>query len=464
MATELSPDWWRDTLDAALQTQAHNAAHFERYYDGNFPDYGLVTTKYREQFAAMLRAIQDNWMQLIVDAEAERMHVEGFRFGSSTEADDDAWEMWQRSNLDSDSGIAHTTALTTGRAYMLVTPPGNGSEWPTITVEHPTQMIVATDPSNRRNRLAALKRWTDEWTGADRATLYLPDAILKWARAKNSTNEWAPFAEPMPNPLGVVPVVPMSNRPDLFGGARSELETVTSTQDQINKLVCDMIVASEFQAFQQRWGTGVELETDEESGEVVKPWSKGPGEVWTVPDPDARFGSFPNTDLTAYPVLLENRIQSLASRTRTPPHYLLGGMGDFPSGESIKATETGLVAKARAQMRHCEEAWEETIRLGFLTMNDPRSEAFGAETIWRDPESRTDSEHVDSLVKLRALHVPLQQLWEDKGYSPQQIARFRSMLVEEAFVRAMLPMPEEAEADDPATASVPDELPNEPVG
>ena len=52
-------------------------------------------------------------------------------------------------------------------------------------------------------------------------------------------------------------------------------------------------------------------------------------------------------------------IQHVAAQTRTPPHYLLGAMGSFPSGESLKATETGLVAKVRRKMLSFGEGWEE---------------------------------------------------------------------------------------------------------
>lgn len=49
------------------------------------------------------------------------------------------------------------------------------------------------------------------------------------------------------------------------------------------------------------------------------------------------------------------------------------------------------------------------------------------ETIWRDPETRTESEHVDALSKKKDLDVPPPQLWEEAGYTPEQIARFPAM-------------------------------------
>jgi hypothetical protein len=59
-------------------------------------------------------------------------------------------------------------------------------------------------------------------------------------------------------------------------------------------------------------------------------------------------------------------IQHVAAQTRTPPHYLLGQSGAFPSGESLKATETGLVAKVKRKQTTFGETWEEAMRLAFL--------------------------------------------------------------------------------------------------
>lgn len=431
MAAPMSPDEWRDELLKRLAAQARSAAYFQAYYDGQHADFGLTTTKYRQAFGEMLNRVRDNWMPIVVDAVAERLKVEGFRIGDDPAGDADAWRIWQESNLDADSELGQTTALTCGLAFVMVAPGRDRAE---ITVEHPGQVYVAAGSGNRRERVAAIKSWTDEWTGADRATLYLPEGVWRWVAEERGS--WRLLSTER-NPFGVVPIIPLRNRPDLFGGCRSELHNVTETQDQINKLVCDMIVASEYQSFRQRWATGVEIPVDPDTGKPVQPWDAAIDRVWAVPDQDARFGEFGQVDLGGYVKALENRIQSLASRSRTPAHYMLGQSGSFPSGESLKATETGLIAKVRSRQVHFGEVWEEVIRLAFKAQDDPRADAVSAETIWSDPESRTESEHVDALVKKLAIGVPLQQLWEDAGYSQTQIARFRQMALEEAFTRAV---------------------------
>jgi hypothetical protein len=448
-----SPLWWLELLEPKLTEQAAEAQSFLDYYDGDQPIASIVTEQYRDAFARMIRDVVDNWMPIVVDAVEERLHVEGFRFGKDAQGDADAWAIWQRNYLDADSEIVHSVACTAGLAAVMVWPDADGE--PVITVEHPTQVYVEHVPGARRKRAAALKVFVDDWTGDTLATLYLPESLHKFRRSGDEAL-WVPRGtseDDAANPLGVVPIVPMLNRPTMFGKGRSEIAEVTSTQDQVNKLVADMLIASEFSAFKQRWATGIEVPIDPETGEEVEVFTAAVQRVWHTASETAKFGEFGETNLANYVGAIENRVQSLASRTRTPPHYLLGGSGSFPSGESLKATETGLIAKVRSRQRHYGETWEEVIRLAFaIKSDDKRAKAYDAETIWRDPESRTEAEHVDALGKLRTmLSVPLEQLWADAGYTPQQIARFRSMLAEEALNRAIIAQPAQI-----ATGSAPE--------
>jgi hypothetical protein len=151
--------------------------------------------------------------------------------------------------------------------------------------------------------------------------------------------------------------------------------------------------------------------------------------MWASGNEDAKFGEFDAADLRSPVAAVEMIIQHIASTTRTPYHYFLQHGGQPPSGESLRASETGLVAKAKRKQRHFGESWEEVIQLAGKVIEDAAlSVAEGAETHWRDPESRTEAEHVDALVKLASIGVPHEQLWEDAGYSPQQIERFAEMI------------------------------------
>jgi hypothetical protein len=114
--------------------------------------------------------------------------------------------------------------------------------------------------------------------------------------------------------------------------------------------------------------------------------------------------------------------QHVATMTQTPPHYFFL-RGEFPSGESIQSAEAGLVAKVEDKQTYFGESWERVLRLAFAVAGDPRALADDCETIWRDPRLRPEGVVVDAAAKKFAMGVPLRQLLEDVGYSPQQQAR-----------------------------------------
>lgn len=441
------------SMEAELDERTPVLQIFEDYYEGRHK-LAFATARFREQFGQMLAAVSDNWCPLVIRATIERMHVQGFRVGPDQAADDDAWEIWQRNDMDESADLAFVEASKHGESYLLVWFDDLQDGLARITAEHPKQMIVRRVPGDRTRLRAAFKRWWDPEQEIWNATLWTPESVHRRYRTKES-GWWEPRGErpDEENPLGLVPVVPLVNDPHMLpcyppsallaaphrvpmapiGLGRSDLADVISTIDAVNKLICDMLVASELASFRQRWATGLEVPRDPQTGEPIEPFRSAVNRLWVAEDPETKFGEFGATDLGNYIRAIESRIQSLASRTRTPPHYLLGGMGSFPSGESLRAAETGLVAKIRDKQRNFGGALERAVRLAFQIEGDEqRAIQWEAEVDWAEPESRVESQYVDSLVKKLSIGVPVRQLWEDYGYSPQQIARFGEMLQEQA--------------------------------
>lgn len=440
-----SPEWWRDGLLKALRERTEATEIYDEYYEGE-QRLAFATSKFRKTFGDLFTEFADNWCGLVVDAPEERLNVEGFRFGvddDRLQGDTQAWEMWQRNQLDAFSQQAHLEALIWGNAAVMV---WQENDLAKITVEHPTQVIVAHESGSVSKRSAALKAWTDDFTGDLFVNLYLPDVIWKWKRSAGVTklDGGGTFVEredsQLVNPLGVVPIVPLVNKPRLLRPGQSEIRAVVPMQDAVNKLIADMLIASEFQSFRQRWATGLEIPTmyDDEGKPLPADqqeavvWKHAIDRLWYSEDPETTYGEFDVTDLQSFVTGIEMMVQHIASQSKTPPHYfyLAGG---FPSGESIKSAETGLVSKVLRKQRFFGEAWEEVVRLGFAIEGDKeRAVDVFAETIWSDPETRTESQHVDSVIKMRSVGIPLKQIWEDLGFTQSQIARFEQMLAEEA--------------------------------
>lgn len=437
-----SPAAWLKILETSLDRQARACKLYEDYYDGNHR-LQFATAKFREAFGALLKAFADNWCELIVDASVERLEVQGFRFGDDLEADKAAWDIWQANNLDADSMMAHTEAVKCGAAYLLVEPAANGDDSPVIYTEHPSQMIVAHAPGNRRVRQAALKKWLDD-DGFLMATLYLPDSVHKFrSQKKVSTGgrvDWRERESPAENPLGVTPVVPLYNNPTMKGGGRSDLLTVIPLQDAINKLICDLLVDSETIALPQRVLIGVEVPRDENglplpSAELKAIRSK----LWAFASKDAKVEQLEGGDLSKAVQPIEMLLLHMAAISRTPPHYLLARMVNIAEG-ALKSAETGLVKKVERKKINFSDGWEDGMRLAFLAAGDKeRAEQRRAETIWGDSETRSEGERTDALVKKRqSLDVPREVVWEEAGYTPTEIARMKAMEETDALLAAAL--------------------------
>jgi hypothetical protein len=139
----LSPEWWLNRLYKRLLARRDEIDFFNDYYTGNHP-LPWLAPQAREEFRRLVQMTRSNYMGLVCDATAERIQVEGFRFGDDTTADKDSWRIWQANNLDSDSDMAWLEALISGVSYFHVAPNAEDSTTPHIWVEHPRRPSSST--------------------------------------------------------------------------------------------------------------------------------------------------------------------------------------------------------------------------------------------------------------------------------------------------------------------------------
>jgi hypothetical protein len=434
------PDWWLAVLSERLAVRAPRYRRRIDYYRGRH-ELLFLTDKYRQAFGHWLRRVSDNWCEVVIDAVVERMAVEGFRFGAAQDfpdTDSRAWDIWQANALDVYSDDLHTLMLCCGEAATIVGPPKVDGGEPQITVENPLEVTVYGTP---QERIAALKR-TRGFDGRIYATVYLPDATYFYVSQRPVESGAAAHARfdadgEESNPLGVVPVVPFRNvgagvADTTVEPAPSDLDAVIPMQDTVNKLVADLMIDSEFAAFKQKVFIGVDAPVDEQ-GRPLTSTESAANRIITLTNENAKTAEFSAADPTGLIKAIEMRNQQICAIARIPPYYLLGQSGTFPSGESLKAAETGIVRKTVRRQRVASESWEITERLAFAWLGDrERAGAYSAETIWANPETRSDAVIADAMVKKVTTGIPLQQAEEDAGYTPTQIQRMKRMSQEEA--------------------------------
>jgi hypothetical protein len=242
-----------------------------------------------------------------------------------------------------------------------------------------------------------------------------------------------------PNQLGLVPILEFLNDPDIYGRGTSAFEAGVPLNDAINKLMADMLVASEFTSYRQRVLIGVEIPVGADGQpdkSIIGGVNRWIGLEAAVDDEGKQvtpsIQELQTSDLSSYVNGIELLTQHFAALTRTPPHYLLAKLINV-SADALIASQDGLVARTRRAMRFAGETWEEALRIAFLIKGDiKRAEAWGAETMWADPETTSEAQRVDALVKLKTIGVPQRALWELDGRSPQTIKRWRRWAQEEA--------------------------------
>jgi hypothetical protein len=429
LSATMTPAAWLEVLLQQLDSEQPKVKLYKRYRDGDH-DLRYATAKFRQAFGGMFNEFSDNWCELIVDAPNERLHVKGFRLGSTPLANKAAWAIWQANNLDTASTMVHREAITCSKAYWLVEPVRAGETYPRVTPEDPSCCTVITDPSDRRIRLAALKRWlgTD---GYLYATVYLPDAVYKYRSTskarQGATPQWStrPGDPGGGNELGVVPMIPVINMPDMMGGGRSDLRNAIPLQNAITKTVLDMLVASEFAAFPQRVVLGAEAPKNPDGSNASDSDIKMAMSKLLMFKGDAKIDQYSAADLNNYVTALSPLVHHLAGQTRTPPHYLLGEMVNV-SGDALVASESGLVARTSEKQTPFGEGHEEMIRVAGMAMGDDElATASTAETIWADAQFRNEAALIDGLVKLKQLNIPDEILWERLGMSPTEIERVK---------------------------------------
>jgi len=441
-----SPVWWVYRLSYRLAAETAGfvyqsadasyvfkvgTAKLKRYHDGDFDLPWVYDDRVAVEYRAMLERSRSNFMRLVVSNAAERSRPIGLRFPDDLDSTDiESWDIWQRNDMDSWFATAVETALGQRRAYWSVWW-GDGDESARITLEDPQQAIVEYAPGDRRRRAAGLKLWVDDWTGETFANLFLPDAIhrFRWGKPDRGVGPegWFERSPAERNPLGVVPLVPMVNRPGLDHFGVSDIEDALPVQDRINSTLFNRAVAEHLAAFRQKWATGIEI--PEEDGVAIETYKAAIDKLWVSPDTGTRFGQFEATDLSNYHRTIEQDLEHLSIMTRTPRHVFMH-QGQAPSGDAMKSDEAGLIAKVRGQWAGFTPAVREVLTLARRI--DGLDTPMGSEIVWADPEFQTYAQLVDGTTKLvEARIASLRWAREKVGMTPAMIRRVESELLQD---------------------------------
>lgn len=415
-----------NTLFQKLDAPSARYSELDKYYAGE-QALAFLAPEARTALGTRFGRMCSNIPRLAVTALAERLRIIGFHRNGTPDAQ--LWQDWIRNDLDQLGAVAHREALTLGTSYVIVW--ANASGAPQVSVESARQVAVVRDPGTRRI-VAAVKRWeTDKTT---EAVLYEADRITRLRANMVGAATFGQFEtlEVLENPLGIPPVVELQNSDRLLDNGVSEMADLIPLVDALNKLLADMMVASEYFARPRRWASGLELGEDED-GNAVNPIAED-HRMMVNEDPAGKFGQLPPADLAAYEASVRVLLGQIMAVSGLPAHYV-GALTDAPtSADSMRAAEASLAARAAARQAQFGRGWEDVARLmvAVRTGLDPLS--LDVRVKWADTTTRSVAQEADAAVKLFVAGLlPASTVLDRLGYSEDEIQTIRQARRTEAL-------------------------------
>lgn len=429
LATDTKEDQMLRQLLSKLEERENKLRTLDEYYNGEQP-LAFLPKEVKDALKNRIDSLNVNIPRLVVNSISERMRIIGIQRDGVPDAQ--AWDYWNRNDMDEQSASVHREALALGKAFVIVWADDAGI--PVLSVESPRQMFAIEDPGTHEV-LAAVKRWKRPnierpELETDVAMLYLPDQIIRYESNPGTapmSGAWDRTGT-LDNPLGVVPVVVFKNSDRMIDEhGVSEMRDVLSATDGLTKILSDMMVSSEYYARPRRWATGVDLEEAEDAagdpiGEADTPFQVDTDRPWTTENDAARFGSFDASDLGAYETAVRVLLGQIMAVSTLPAHYV-GILSNAPvSADSIRASEASLTARAHARMRTFGRSWERVYRMTYDVAGKsiPAAEQIGP--IWSDPATRTIAQEADAASKifdsLGSVPIPL---LERLGFDPNSL-------------------------------------------
>lgn len=456
--------------DAALLKRMQRARN---YHDGT--QFVKLTDRLREYLGddttlddADLLAL--NVCHTVVNAVTEKLLVRGFDTDEEVPVAVDAetgveeegekpvatWAttVWQRNRMDVRQDDVHTPTIRDREAFVIVDWDAE-SQMPRFTA-HKRYVsadvggdaegckIVYQNNDPDQPAMFAVKRWTEPYfeAGVERSrlrmTVYYPDSIEKWA--STAGDNWQAHtddpSEPWPlpwvdndgNPLGIA-VIHFRNH-----GDDQEARRAIPLQNALNKLLVDLMQASDYTAFRILIALGWDP-VDEDGNDLVI----APGRWIGTTDHDGKVEVVDGANLDNMLNVIDAIILRVAQVTDTPAHRFITTKA-IASDETQKQGDSPLVNKLRKRQARIGNGWEDAMHLALRLHNKAATddEAPADDTTpplaelpeaifscqWEPAEARDTQAELEQAEIKQRIGVPFEQVMLDLGYEPSKVAQW----------------------------------------
>lgn len=350
-----TPAEWLPILTRRLDLDTPRLRLMGRYVDGDAP-LPEMSRNMRASWQKFQREARTNWAELIVEAIADRIVVNGIEVGGRTDSPEAlaAQQIWRNNRMD----IVFKQSVR----HMLNTSTGYLTGWlgddnkAVIAADNPETTIAATDPLQPWRVRSTFKWWRDLDIQQDRAIVWVNGGYQVFWRTcyvsqapktklyTLASGGWEPSGEFVET--GRTPPVVLLQNP----GGTGEFEKHLDLINRINRGVLNRLVLTAMQAFRQRAlkaaaGTAGLPDKDDQGNDIdwAKVFEPAPGALWDLP-PGIDIWESQQTDISPLLAGSMHDIRQLAAVTKTPVSVLIPDAAN-QSAEGAGMTKEGLVFK-----------------------------------------------------------------------------------------------------------------------
>lgn len=429
---------YRDEREEAERAARRLVGRLTAYDEPNKRQLGYYTGKHTLQDLGISTPpamrnlpVVAGWPAIVVDTLEERLDLLGWQTSDVDDDDLQLADVFAANRLDTESSLGHLDALIYGVAFAVV---GSGPV-PLVTVESPHLVTVTWDARRRMPDSAVVAEPATDAFGPVRANVYLAGRRLLVQRETGSETWEVVDRETFPD--GIIPVVPLVNRPhaSAYQGRSEITRPVRYLTDAAIRTLLGAEVNREFYAAPQRWAMGASEDSFiDANGARVGEWQAVMGRVWAIErDEDGNLptvGQFNATSPTPFIEQIKLYAQLLAAQAGMPSSYL-GFVTDNPaSADAIRAGEARLVKRAERRQASFGQAWARVARLALLLRDgELPPEADAIRSRWRDAATPTRAASADEASKLVGsgiLPADSQVTYDRIGLTPGEQDRVRA--------------------------------------
>jgi hypothetical protein len=389
-----------------------------------------------------------NFLPLVVSVISENLHVDGYKPSGETTVEtassidtDPMWNTFRANRMISRQHGVHRSVSKYGSAYIVVLPGQMArdeeleaddvpvmrpvsprrmtafyaddidDEWPQVAIE----VRVTGDPMRYQDQRVIVTLYDDQtrYILISKTSGIVSNVSQLELQLADPNDPYINGMDPiMTHGLGICPVVRFLYEADLDGetDCSGEVEPLIPVQDQINATTFNLMMAEQYQAFKQRWVSG--MAPSDESGRPRPPFQPGVDRVWAAEDATTKFGEFNETHLQPYIDSREAGIRHMSTISQVPPYHLLGQIANL-SAEALAAARDGLDRKIEELQSILTDPWRNVFRLNALASGDKKGwNDLNGEVVWRDTSARAFSATIDGLGKAaQMLGIPVEELW-----------------------------------------------------